>query len=64
MTSTDIIELKPSDFAVYDNGVYAFLQDRERVFFIPDDVYKILEQYMQTINQNEYLFVNSRGNSA
>ena len=62
MTSTDVIELKPSDFAVYDNGVYAFLQDRERVFFIPDDVYKILEQYMQTINQSEYLFVNSRGN--
>lgn len=62
MTSTDIIELKPSYFSVYDNGVYAFLQNRERVFFIPDDVYKILEQYMRTISVSEYLFENRRGN--
>lgn len=62
MMSTDIIELKKSDIAIYDNGVYAFLQEKERVFYIPDDVYKVLQEYIQINSKGEYLFVNSRGN--
>lgn len=62
MASTDIIKLKRDSFAIYDNGVYAFLQGTERVFYIPDDVYKVLDEYLQSGNENECLFVNSRGN--
>lgn len=62
MMSTDIIELKKADIAIYDNGVYAFLQEKERVFYIPDDVYKVLQEYIQINSKGEYLFVNSRGN--
>lgn len=62
MMSTDIIELKKADIAIYDNGVYAFLQEKERVFYIPDDVYKVLQEYIQINSKGEYLFVNSRDN--
>ncbi len=62
MESTDIISLKAENIAAYDNGVYAFLDGRDRVFYIPDDVCRILDQYIQSVEIKEYLFVNSRGN--
>ena len=64
LSSTEIIELKTENFAAYDNGVYLKVKDREDACFVPEDVYKIVLEFLeQTGGQDqEFLFLNSRGN--
>lgn len=62
LASTEIIELKPEDFAAYDNGVYVTVKGRKDPCFIPEDVFVILECYMNSRKEHEYLFYNQRGN--
>lgn len=61
LSSTEIIELTPEDFAIYDNGVYLKVPKRREVCFVPEDVYKIIEKYLSQRVENKYLFYNSRG---
>ncbi len=62
LASTEVIELKVEHFEAYDNGVYAFIPKRKSPCYIPEDVYSILEQYMKSRQEHEYLFYNSRNN--
>lgn len=65
LSSSEITALKYSDFAAYDNGVYVTVANRNDVCFIPEDVFAVLEQYMQGREKeswDEFLFVNKRGN--
>ncbi len=62
LSSTEIIELKVEHFEAYDNGVYAFIPGRKNPCYIPEDVYFILEQYIKSRQEHEYLFYNSRKN--
>ena len=62
LTSTEIVELKPENFAAYDNGVYVTVKGRKEACFIPEDVFVIVECYMSERKQHEYLFYNQRGN--
>ena len=61
LSSTEIIELTPEDFAIYDNGVYLNIPKRREICFVPEDVYKIIEKYLSQRVENKYLFYNSRG---
>lgn len=60
LTSVEITELKLEHFVAYDNGVYAFVPGRKEPCFIPEDVYHILETYLQMRKDNTYLFYNSK----
>lgn len=68
LTSTEVMRLKLSDLALYENGMYALIQGRHRLSYIPEDVCKILKRYIEERNLNEksrvqpYLFCNKRGN--
>lgn len=62
LSSTEIAELKLSDIAVYDNGVYAAISGRREPCFIPEDVFHILRKFIADRKEHEYLFYNSRGN--
>lgn len=62
LASTEIIELKPEHFGAYDNGVYAFVPGRKEACYIPEDVHLILEKYLASRMEHEYLFYNSRRN--
>lgn len=61
-TSTQIIELKPEDFGVYENGVYVHVKGREEACYIPEDAVLVLNTYMSARQANPYLFYNKRGN--
>ena len=61
-SSTEIIDMKPENICLYNNGAYAFMSKRDKANFIPEDVYKILELYMSEREPNEYLFYNKYGN--
>lgn len=69
LTSTEVMQLKVQDLALYENGMYASIQGRQRLCYIPEDVCKILERYIEERNLNEksrlqpYLFCNKRGNA-
>lgn len=62
LSSTEIIDLKPDDFAAYDNGVYVAVEGRTEAVFVPEDVFVILEQYLLQREDHPYLFYNRRGN--
>ena len=62
LASTEVIELKLEHFEAYDNGVYVFIPKRKSPCYIPEDVYAILERYMKSRQEHEYLFYNSRNN--
>lgn len=62
-SSTEIIDMKPENICLYNNGAYAFMSKRDKANFIPEDVYKILKLYMSEREPNEYLFYNKYGNS-
>lgn len=62
LASTEIIELKLEHFGAYDNGVYAFVPGRRDACYIPEDVHLILEKYLSSRAEHEYLFYNSRRN--
>lgn len=68
LTSTEVMQLKMEDLAWYANGMYALVQGRKRLCYIPEDVCRILERYMEELNPDEksrsqtYLFCNRRGN--
>lgn len=65
LSSCEITALKYRDFAAYDNGVYVTVSGRKEACFIPEDVFLVLECYIKdrTIAcQEEFLFVNRRGN--
>ncbi len=62
LSSSEIISLKRSDFAVYDNGIYVVTDKRKEPCYIPEDVFAILKDYMQKKGDSGVLFVNQRGN--
>lgn len=62
LSSTEIIELTPEDFGVYDNGVYVQVAGRREACFISEDVAEILERYLKERAEQPYLFYNRRGN--
>lgn len=62
LSSTEIAELCPDDLAAYDNGVYLTVPGRLEACFVPEDVYRIILNYLPHRQENEYLFYNSRGN--
>ncbi|MGN1378279.1 MAG: tyrosine-type recombinase/integrase [Dorea sp.] len=68
LTSTEVMQLRMDDLACYANGMYASIQGRKRLCYIPEDVCRILERYMEERNLPEksrsqpYLFCNRRGN--
>lgn len=62
LSSTEIIRLKPEDFAAYDNGVYVTVEGRTEAVFVPEDVFVILEKYLLQREKNTYLFYNRMGN--
>lgn len=62
LSSSEIISLKRSDFAVYDNGTYVVTDKRKEPCYIPEDVFVILQHYMQKERDSGVLFVNRRGN--
>lgn len=62
LSSTEIVDLKVKDFAAYDNGVYVNIKGREEPCFVPEDAFVILEQYISSRTEHEYLFYNSRRN--
>ena len=61
-SSTEIIDMKPENIRLYNNGAYAFMPKRDKANFIPEDVYRILELYLAERESNEYLFYNKYGN--
>lgn len=61
LSSTEIVELMPEHFTIYDNGVYLRIPKRRETCFVPEDVYKIIEKYLSQRIENKYLFYNSRG---
>lgn len=61
LSSTEIAELRPDDLAIYDNGVYLSISGRLEACFVPEDVYKIILNYLPHRQDNDYLFYNSRG---
>lgn len=62
LTSTEIIRLRPEDFAAYDNGVYVKTERRKEACFIPEDVFIVVEKYLAERGDNPWMFYNRRGN--
>lgn len=61
LSSREISELRPGDFASYDNGVFAHIRSREELCFIPADVVQILNQFLEEREDFEFLFYNRKG---
>lgn len=61
-TSTEIIEIKPDNISIYENGAYIRLAGHYNANYIPEDVFQILKKYMEERESNEYLFYNRYGN--
>ena len=64
LSSREIAELKQSDLATYENGVFAYIASREDFCFIPEDVVLILERYMEEremVEETDTLFHNRNG---
>lgn len=72
LTSTEITGLKAEDFVRYENGVYAVVEGRKQLVYIPDDAAAVLERFMEfgqnrerfgkSGQESQCLFCNSRGN--
>lgn len=62
LTSTEIVQLRPGDFAIYENGMYVEMKGRKELCYIPEDAARILEKFFEQRKEVEYLFYNSRGN--
>lgn len=68
LSSTEVMQLKMSDLAWYDNGVYISVYGRKKMCYVPEDVCQILERHIEERERNEksssqtYLFCNKRGN--
>lgn len=63
LRSTQVCNQKISDIVVDPNGAY-FILDKNDVRYVPDDVWTILNIYLETYRINsdsEYLFYNTRG---
>ena len=62
LSATEIVALCPGDFGQYADGVYVFPAGRKEPAYIPEDAWKIVEQYLlETGRKNEEtLFLNSR----
>lgn len=63
LKSTQICNQKISDIVSDPNGVY-FILDKDKIRYIPDDVWAILQIYLETYRAGsdiEYLFYNKRG---
>lgn len=63
LSSTEISELKKEHLTVYDNGLFAYIENRDSSCFIPEDIRVILEQYLEDTEEKQYLFYNRRGNT-
>lgn len=61
LSSTEIAALKPGDFTVYENGVYAQISGRRDLCFIPDDVFQVVRRCLAGRSEPEYLFSNRQG---
>lgn len=58
LRSTEVCALKPEDIASAPDGVYLTLRKKKDTRFIPPDVFLILEKYLASREENEYLFYN------
>lgn len=64
LSSTEIIKLKLKDMNIYENGAYLNVPGRRKAVYVPEDVYKIMNLYLQyRSDESEYFFFNSRGNA-
>ncbi len=63
LSSTEICGLKIENLAVYDNGMFAYIENRECSCFIPEDILVILKQYLAETDEKQFLFYNKRGNA-
>lgn len=61
LSSTEICSLKEDAPAIYDNGPYLYVEERNQALYLPDDVLKVLDRYMETRGENAFLFYNKRG---
>lgn len=61
LSSNEIAELRPENLAVYENGTFAYIEGRETVCYIPEDVSVILENYLSRREPADYLFYNRTG---
>ena len=55
----EIINLKTDDLELYDNGLFAKLEGREKISFIPEDAAKILLSYIKG-EQKGFVFRTSK----
>lgn len=62
LSSTEIVNLKIDHLGIYDDGAYAFIENRKEYCFVPEDVLIILYSYLEEKEKTEYLFTNRRGN--
>lgn len=62
LSSTEIVNLKMDQLGIYDDGAYVFIENRKEYAYVPEDVLEILHSYMEERKEQEYLFVNRRGN--
>lgn len=61
LKSTQIIELKKENFIADPNGVYLIMPNKRDIKYVPEDIVVILEQYLATREEKEYLFYNKWG---
>lgn len=62
LSATEIVGLHPEDFGQYADGVYVFLTGRRDPAYVPEDAWKIVEQYLAETGRtdSEKMFLNSR----
>lgn len=58
LSSTEIIEIKSEDIEQYSDGYYVWIKSRNEACYLPDDVVKIIMEYLCQRERNEYLFYN------
>lgn len=61
LLSTEVCKLKPNDIFEDTNGFYLILKEKDEIRYIPEDVVKVLEAYLDFRKNYEYLFYNRNG---
>lgn len=62
LKTSEIAEIEEDDLAIYENGMYIYIKQRYDYCYVPEDVMKTVNKYLQQKAPNKYLFFNNRGN--
>lgn len=62
LTSTEITWLRPEDFILYEDGMYAAVRGRRELCYIPEDAAQMVKWILEGARRGTYLFTSSRGN--